>query len=284
MHTLPRLVINLCDRLPNGFISFGTYDMTMPAALSMAEGPFDGWISGYIPASTHVCMHVAHEARVAAWAGTLYSFDLQHMADPFLRAVGRFGGHARLIEYLEAKYSARGVRRHAEALVAQIESAEFVPESKIQWLAHPITGEVHAPGQVHSEGDVPFAFAGIEAVWRGVDPRDLFDFTKDRGGVPDAMEFLAASFSRPDEIVENIEDLDNAMYALRHGHDTRQFQKCIAEWNAKQDVRVKLKDERRAVGLGSTVNKQEALAWCRQYLDSAIDLEKAIDEHFTNPL
>ncbi len=284
MHTLPRLVVNLCDRLPNGFISFGTYDMTMPAALSMAEGPFDGWISGYIPASTHVCMHVSHDARVAAWNGTLYSFDLQHMADPFLRAVGRFGGHARLIEYLEAKYSARGVRRHAEALVSQIEGAEFVPASRIQWLAHPITGEVHAPGQVHPEGDVPFAFAGIEAVWRGVDPRDLFDFTKDRGGVPDAMEFLAASFSRPDEIVENIEDLDTAVHALRHGKDSRQFQKCIAEWNAKQDVRVKLKDERRAVGLGSRVNKQEALAWCRQYLDSAIDLEKAIDEHFTNPL
>lgn len=284
MHTIPRLVINLCDRLPNGFISFGTYDMTMPAALTMAEGPFDGWISGYIPASTHVCMHVAHDARVAAWNGTLFSFDLQHMADPFLRSVARFGGHARLIEYLEAKYSARGVRRHAESLVAQIEGAEFVPASRIQWLAHPITGEVQAPGQVRREGDVPFAFAGLEAVWRGVDPRELYDFTKDRGGVPDAMEYLAASFSRPGEIIENIEELDDAMHALRYSQDARLFHKWIADWNAKQNVRMKLKDERRAVGFGSLVDKQEALVWCRQYLDSAMDLEKAVDEHFTNPL
>ncbi|MNU87241.1 hypothetical protein D3C71_770220 [compost metagenome] len=284
MHTIPRLVINLCDRLPNGFISFGTYDMTMPAALTMAEGPFDGWISGYIPASTHVCMHVDHDARVAAWNGTLYSFDLPHMADPFLKSAARFGGPARLIEYLEAKYSARGVRRHAESLVAQIEGAEFVPASRIRWLAHPITGEVHPPGEAHREGDVPFAFAGLEAVWRGVDPRELYDFTRDRGGVPDAMEYLAASFSRPGEIIENIEELDDAMHALRHSQDARQFHRWIAEWNAKQNVRMKLKDERRAVGFGSMVDKQEALVWCRQYLDSAMDLEKAVDEHFTNPL
>jgi hypothetical protein len=283
MHKFPRLVINLCERLPNGFISFGTYDMTMPAALSMAEGSFDVWSSGYIPASTHVCTHVTHEARVAAWNGTLYSYDLQHMAEPFVRSVGRFGGHERLMEYLDAKYSARGIRRHAESLMAQIEGAEFVPSTRIQWLAHPLTGEVQPPGHVESEGDAPFAFAGIEAVWRGVDPQDLFEFTKDRDGIPDAMEYLAASFSRPGDIVEDIDELNDAVNALQHGHDVRLFNRWIAEWNAKQNVRMKFKDERRAVGLGSMTDKQEALEWCRQYLASAIDLERAVDEHFTNP-
>jgi hypothetical protein len=47
---------------------------------------------------------------------------------------------------------------------------------------------------------------------------------------------------------------------------------------------MKLKDERRAVGFGNLTDKREALEWCKQYLASAIDLEKAIDEHFTNPL
>jgi hypothetical protein len=283
MHIFPRLVLNLCDRMQNGFIAFGNYDMTMPAAAAIGDGSFDAWRMGYIPATTAVCTHVRHEARVAAWNGTLYSYDLEHMAEPFVRAVSRFGGHERLVEYLDAKYSARSIRRHAESLMSQIEGAEFVSSSRIQWLAHPLTGEVNPRGQIDVEGDAPFAFAGLEAVWKGVDARDLFDFTKERGGDPDAMEYLAASFSRPGEVVEDIGDLDDAVHALWHSHDAPLFRKLIAEWNAKQHVRMKFKDERRAVGIGSIADKRDALEWCRKYLDSAVDLERHIDEHFTNP-
>jgi hypothetical protein len=282
MHTLPRLVINICDRLPNGFVSFGLYDMTLPAAAAIADKAFDTWSTGYIPATVRVCMHVSHEARTAAWNGRLYSYDLPHMADPFAASVARFGGHDRLLEYLETKYAARGIRRHAEAIMAEIESAEFVQGSKLKLIAHPITGEVKSSSDPVENGDIPFAFAGIEAIWKGVDARELFDFTRDRGGVPDAMEYLAANFSRPDDAVSDLEGLDAAVHALRHSRDPGLFRQWISEWNSKQDVRMRFKDERRAVGLGAMRGKDDALHWCRQYLASAIDLEGSVDALYSN--
>lgn len=255
--------------------------MTWPAAAAIASGTFDSWRSGYIPASADVCMHVCHEARVAAWNDRLFSFDLHHMVDPFLGVVHRFGGHERLLEYLEVKYSARRIRRHAESLMMQIEDAEFVPSSRIQWLAHPITGEVAPPGKV-DRGDVPFAFAGIEAMWRGVDASELSDYAKDCNGDPDVMEYLAASFSAPDALLNNIEELDAAVHALLRTDDRSFFQKWVREWNSKQDVRMTFKDERRAIGLGGLTDKREALNWCRRYLDSAIELESAIDESYSS--
>lgn len=282
MNSLPRLVINICDRLPNGFVSFGLYDMTLPAAVAIGDKSFDTWSTGYIPATVRVCMHVSHEARTAAWNGRLYSYDLPHMADPFAASVERFGGHERLLEYLETKYAARGIRRHAEAIMAQIESAEFVQGSKLKLVAHPITGEVKSSTDAVENGDIPFAFAGIEAIWKGVDARELFDFTRDRGGVPDAMDYLAASFSRPDEAVSDLEELDAAIHAFHHSKNPALFKKWISEWNSKQDVRMLFKDERRAVGLGDMADKDDALDWCRQYLASAIDLERSIDILYSN--
>lgn len=280
MNTPPRLVINICDRVPNGFIGFGLYDMTMPAAFAIRDGVFDTWGTGYIPPTARVCMHISHDARLAAWRGSLYSYDLQHMCQPFAASTERFGGAWRLIEYLDARYAARSIRRHAESLMSDLERAEFVPSGRLDLLAHPLTGEVSASDKA-PPGDVPFAFAAIEAVWKGVDPRDLYEFALDRGGIPDAMEFLAASFTRPDDAVADIEGLDDAVHALRHSRDTRLFRKWIAEWNAKQDVRIRLRDERTAVGFDIT--RDEALEWCRLYLSSALDLEQSIDEHFMNP-
>ncbi|NTF17585.1 hypothetical protein G6L37_04180 [Agrobacterium rubi] len=276
----PRLVINICDRVPKGFIAFGLYDMTMPAAFAIRDGVFDSWSTGYIPPTGRVCMHIAHEARLAAWKGSLYSYDLQHMCAPFASSVERFGGAERLIDYLEARYAARSIRRHAESLMTDIEKAEFVSSGRLDWLAHPLTGEVSKAGQAEADG-IPFAFAGMEAVWKGVDPRDLYEFALDRQGVPDAMEFLAASFSRPDEAVVDIEGLDDAVHGLRHSRDTRLFRKWINEWNAKQDVRMKFRDERKAVGFD--ISKDDAVAWCRHYLASAVDLERSVDALFMNP-
>lgn len=276
----PRLVINICDRVPNGFIAFGLYDLTMPAAFAIRDEMFDTWGTGYIPPTARVCMHVAHDARLAAWRGSLYSYDLAHMSGPFLASVERFGGAERLIDYLESRYAARSIRRHAESLMSDIQKAEFVTSGRLDLLAHPLTGEV-TPPETASSCDIPFAFAGMEAVWKGVDPRDLYEFSLDRDGVPDAMEFLSASFSRPDDAVADIEELDDAVHALRHTRDTRLFKKWIAEWNAKQDVRIRLRDERKAVGFD--ISRDEAVEWCRSYLASAVDLERSLDEHFMNP-
>lgn len=279
----PRLVINICDRIENGFIAFGLFDLTIPAAAAIMDRTFDTWSTGFIPPTTQVCTHLTHEARTASWNGTLYSFDLPHAAPQFEAKVDRFGGAVLFLEYLEAKYAARGIRRHAEAMYAKLEKAEFVPATRLEWLAHPLTGEVRQYGDTDLPGDVPFAFAGMEAVWRGVDARDLYDFTKERGGHPDALEFLAASFTNPDDIVRDVVGLDDAVVALRQSRDLRQFRKWVDEWNSKQDVRVALQDERLAVSLVPSLDKPGALEWCRRYVMSAIELEDSVDAMYSNP-
>jgi len=280
MNSTPRLVINLCDRLPNGFIAFGVFDMTRPGAFAIRDGAFDAWFTGTIPPTLSVCMEVPHEVRLAAWRGNLYSYDLQHMAEPFVASVNRFGGSERLIEYLEARSAAQNVRRHAEALMSDIERAEFVPASRLDLLAHPLTGEVMKPEHAETDG-VPFAFAGLEAVWRGVDPRQLFDFVRDRNGEPDAGEFLSANFSRPEEVVADIDGLDAAAHALRYSRDPHLFRKWVSDWNSQQDVRMRLRDERKAVGIGG--DRQDAIDWCRQYLETAVELERSVEELYSNP-
>lgn len=283
MQRTPRLVINICDRVPNGFIAFGLFDLTIPAAAAIREGTFDGWSTGYIPPTTQVCMHVTHEARTAAWQGTLYSFDLQHAAGQFEAKVTRFGGPALLLEYLEAKYAARSIRRQAEALYRKIQKAEFVPAARLEWLAHPLTGEVRHNDGSDQPGDVPFAFAGLEAVWRGVDARDLYEFAKERGGSPDAQEFLSTNFGNPAGIIRDVAGLDAAVRNLRENRDLRHFRRWVDEWNAKQDVRIALQDERRVVGLLPSVDKSGALQWCRRYVRSAMELEQSVDEMYANP-
>jgi hypothetical protein len=279
MQRIPKLQINLCERLQNGFRAFGVFDLTAAAAVAIDDHEFDDWESGYIPASTPVCLVVSHEARTAAMEGLLFSYDLKHVHGPFLASVGRFGGASRLIEYLAVRDSARSVTRQAERLLERVREAEFVDRAAARSIAHPLTEEVGLAGD-----GIPFAFVGMEAVWRGVDPRELLQYTAANGGEPDAYGLLASFFAAPEDAVGAIDELDDAVHAFRLGADGPEFKRWVSDWNAKQAVRIAVSDDRRAVGLRPDLDKNAALAWCVSHLEKARQLESSIDGLYVHPV
>jgi hypothetical protein len=278
MHRIPKLQINLCERLPNGFRAFGVFDMTGAAAVAIDDDEFDDWESGYVPPTTPVCLAVSHEARTAAMDGLLFSYDLKHAHAPFLASVVRFGGAERLIEYLAVRDSARSVRKQAERLLERVKGAEFVDRAASSSLAHPLTGEVGRVGD-----GIPFAFVGMEAVWRGVDPRELLQYAAANGGEPDAYGLLTSFFASPEDTVDAIDELDDAVQALRFGAEGPEFKRWVDDWNAKQAVRIAVSDDSRVVGLHPDLDKKAALAWCVSHLEKAKRLESSIDGLYVNP-
>ena len=283
MKNIPWLIIGLCERLENGFVSLGQFDMTLPAAHAVRDGDFPQWCTGFIPPGPMVNVHLSHPARMAAWAGRLYSYDLLHLSESFPARVGRFGGPERLIGYLEAKYAARGVRLHAETLLAQVGEADFVPTREVAALAHPVTGELIRVSDGFVPGEAPFAFAGREVQWPGVDARDLVEYTKECGSEPDAAGYLATSFPGPVDLLYDVEGLDVAIHALRYYRDAARFRKWVGEWNRRNSFSVLQSDGTRAVSVSEGRGREFAMAWCRDYLASAISLENSVDELYSNP-
>lgn len=278
MHRIPKLQINLCERLRNGFRAFGVFDLTKAAAVAIEDGSFETWEAGYVPGTNAVCFSVSHEARTAAMKGLLYSYDLRHACSPFASSVERFGGSSRLIEYLDVRDAARGVTLDAERLLERVRETEFVDPSQARFLIHPLTGE---KGPEASDG-IPFAFAGVEAVWRGVNPRELLQYADANGGEPDAYGLLSSFFVEPADAVFSIDELDDAVQALRFGADGPQFDRWVADWNAKQAVRIAFSDDRRAVGLRPDLDKAAAVAWCHAYLEKAKRLESSVDRLYAD--
>lgn len=279
MYEIPRLTINICERFPNGFRAFGSFDMTSAAAEAIDEDKFHLWRGGYIPATTAVCLAVTHEARTAAMERKLFSYDLRHVYDPFLSSVERFGGAERLMEYLDVRSSARLVSVEAESLLERVKRAEFIKGSTSRNLAHPLTDEVGAAGD-----GIPFAFVGREAVWRGVSPGDLLDYAKANDGDPDAYGLLASFFKAPEDAVGSIDELDDAVHALRLGAGGEEFKKWVEDWNARQAVRITFSDDSHAVGLRPDLDKAAAVAWCVAHLEKARMLESSVEELYAGGL
>lgn len=275
MHRTPRLQINLCERLPNGFRAFGVHDLTLAAAIAIEDGGFDEWAGGYVPATTPVCLAVEHEIRKAAMDGVLFSYDLRHAHEPFGAQVERFGGAARLVEYLSVRHAASEVTRQAESLFERVRAADFVDGPGSRMLAHPLTDEVGEAGD-----GIPFAFVGMEAVWRGIDPSELLQYARSNGE-PDAYGLLSSFFREPDAALSDIHELDDAVQALRFGAEGPEFRRWVADWNAKQDVRIAVSDARRAVGLRPNLDKKAALAWCASHIEKARNLESSVDRLYS---
>lgn len=276
----PKLVIDLCERVPNGFRKFGLYDMTAPAALSIMEGGFDAWRSGPIPATASVCRHIDHEARLAVWGGRLFSWDLPYQAEPFEKAVIRFGGAERLLEYLVAKQEARAIRQHAEALLDDVETTRFVNPGRLDLVSHPLTGEISDQGDL-SHGSVPFAFGTVEEPWSGVDPDELHDFVFESGADLPASRFPSDGLPYPSPIVADLHELDMAIDILRKGGSYSSYRRAVMAWNAKYEGHVAANDARFAVSFRG--NREDAIKWCRSYLRSAEDLEQSLEELYANP-
>ncbi len=269
-----RLVLTLERRDNAGVASLGIWDLTIPALFSIEEGSISRWMDGRIPSSAHLSLSVPHSIRRASWDEVLHYNDPPLLVAQFIEHTKRFPSIEDLIRRTEILMSAQRIRVIAETLLDQVQRAKPVAPFGSS-VAHPLTGELMSRHQ--TEGSVPFHFATMKRHWKGVDPKELYDFTMEFGK-PDADAFLSAIFSGVKDRFSDTERLNEAILTLARTRDVKLFKEIVKKWNDEQYLVLDFGDHSRLITNDGINGHQAALEWCHDFVRSALQLEDEVKD------
>lgn len=274
-----RLVLHLERRDESGTYPLGFWDLTIPALHSIEDGTISDWLAGRVPSSWQLSLSVPHEVRRASWDNCLFYIDPPVLVQRYIDHTKKFPSIDELIRRVEVLISAQRIRAYAEALHEQVRHAS--PEAPDHRdVTHPITGELIVS---NGDGDIaPFHFATMQRRWKGVDPKELFDFTR-AFGKPDADAFLSTMLSGAKEKLTNIEQLNDAILTLAHTKDVDHFKEIVQKWNGEQRLILDFGDHSRLITPDGFDGHRAALQWCKDFVRSALQLEDSVKDFLFKP-
>lgn len=235
----------------------GRWDLFLPALKALADGSLGFW-SQEIPASFELCRRIDHECREAAWDGVLSVAGPDGWIERFSSALA-----ARDLDVVAMDYAvlegAISVRELAAGLSEAIRNAA---------VADPGSPAVHplADGE-KPDANMPFGFAVSVARWKGINPKAFVDFAVGSGS-PDAEAFLETVIRQPARWFNDISSLETALLRLAGDRDVEAFRIAVAEWNARQDVSIRIPN-REVLVPALWARTEDALYWGDEFMNSA---------------
>jgi hypothetical protein len=269
-----RLALNLEHRDGVTLNSLGMWDLTIPALFSIEDGTIQGWMSGAIPSSAQLSLSVPHAIRRASWDHQLFYCDPPSAIENFVEYTKKFSSIDDLIRRTEILTSTKRIRSVAETLLEHVRNAKpALPDT--DEITHPLTGELMASSEIKDAA--PFHFATMKRHWKGVDAKELYDFTM-AYGKPDADAFLSAMFSGPQDRFTGIDTLNDAILTLAKTRDIGLFKEIIKKWNQEQNLVLDFGDYSRLITEDGFNGHKAALEWCSDFVRSALQLEDEVKE------
>lgn len=269
-----RLVMNLESRCDGEVTSLGVWDLTVPALFSIEDGTIALWLEGRIPASAQLSLSVPHLVRRAAWDNSLFYREPPQHVHRFIDYTKSFASIDDLIQRTETLISAQRIRVYAENLLEQVRGSRPVAPDRSN-VFHPLTGEI-IPSSDYLDA-VPFKFATMKRHWKGVDAKELYDFTL-AFGKPDANAFLAAMFSGSKDRFNDVGKLDDAILTLARTRDVELFKDIVLKWNHDQRLILNFGDHSRLVTEDGIDGYRAALEWCDDFVRLALQLEDSVKD------
>ncbi len=260
----PTLKLELARTGGHRPVPLGRWDLFLPAVKALADGSLADW-NAVVPASYELCRRVDHECREAAWDGALTVTGPHGWAERFTSAMaGRDLDHvAKDYAVLEGAISVRDL---AVGLAEAIRNAA---------VAAPGSPAIH-PLADHETPDpnMPFGFAISVARWKGINPKAFVDFAVGSGS-PDAEAFLETVIRQPARWFTDIKALETALLRLAGDRDTEAFRIAVADWNARQDVSIRMPN-RDVVVPALWAKTEDAAYWGDDFMESARGLVRSL--------
>ncbi|MCS4089875.1 hypothetical protein [Rhizobium sp. BK176] len=245
-------------------VPLGQWDLFLPAVNALADGTLCRWPTA-IPASYELCRRVDHDCREAAWDGLLAVSGSGAWIDRFSRTMAATDLElvARDYAVLEAAVSVMDL---ATGLVDAIRNAAVADPGGP--ALHPLA-DAEAP-----DVNMPFGFAVSVARWKGVNPKAFVDFAVGSGS-PDAEAFLETVIRQPSKWFKDISALEASLLRLAADRDVEAFRIAVADWNALQDVSIRMPN-RDVLVPALWARSEDAVYWGDEFLDSARELVRSL--------
>jgi hypothetical protein len=260
----PSFKLELARASGERFFGLGRWDLFLPAVNALAEGTLGQWDRS-VPASYELCRRVDHDCREAAWDGCLSVSGPDGWLRRFEKAMESrdLGGVASDYAVLEAAISVRDL---ATGLADAIRNAT---------VSAPGGSSVHPLAQGETpDANMPFGFAVSVARWKGVNPKAFVDFAVGTGS-PDAGAFLETVIRQPSRWFNDITALEAALLRLAADRDVESFRIAVADWNALQDVTIRLPN-REVLIPAVWAKSEDAMHWGDEFRNSAQQLVFAL--------
>lgn len=245
-------------------VPLGRWDLFLPAVKALADGSLSGWTT-VVPSSYELCRRVDHECREAAWDGALAVAGPDGWVERFSSAMaGRDLDHVAMdYAVLEGAISVRDL---AVGLAEAIRNAAVAAPGSLAF--HPLADH-ETP-----DANMPFGFAVSVARWKGINPKAFVDFAVGSGS-PDAEAFLETVIRQPSRWFTDISALEAALLRLAGDRDTEAFRIAVADWNARQDVSIRMPN-RDVVVPALWARTEDAVYWGDEFMDSAKGLVRSL--------
>ncbi|MBY3433129.1 hypothetical protein HFN89_02900 [Rhizobium laguerreae] len=242
----------------------GRWDLFLPAVNALADGSLWQWPTA-VPASYELCRRVDHGCREAAWDAALAVAGPKGWIERFTGAMAAADLEVVANDYavLEAAISVRDL---ATGLVEAIRTAA---------VADPGGPAVHPLADSETpDVNMPFGFAVSVARWKGVSPKAFVDFAVGSGS-PDAEAFLETVIRQPSKWFNDISALEAALLRLASDRDVEAFRIAVADWNARQDVSIRMPN-RDVLVPALWARSEDAVHWGEEFLVSARQLVRSL--------
>jgi hypothetical protein len=245
-------------------VPLGKWDLFLPAVNALADGSLRQWPTA-VPASYELCRRVDHDCREAAWDGVLAVAGPDDWIERFSSAMAATDLDlvARDYAVLEAAISVRDL---ATGLVEAIRSAAVADPGSP--ALHPLADSERP------DVNMPFGFSVSVARWKGVNPKAFVDFAVGSGS-PDAEAFLETVIRQPSKWFKDISALEAALLRLAADRDVEAFRVAVADWNALQDVSIRMPN-RDVLVPALWARSEDAVYWGDEFLDSARGLVRSL--------
>jgi hypothetical protein len=245
-------------------VPLGRWDLFLPAVNALADGSLWRWKTS-VPASYELCRRVDHGCREAAWDGQLAVAGPDGWIERFSGAMASMDLDTVAQDYavLEAAISVRDL---ATGLVEAIRNAA---------VADPGSPALHPLADTETpDVNMPFGFAVSVARWKGVNPKAFVDFAVGSGS-PDAEAFLETVIRQPSKWFKDISALESALLRLAGDRDIEAFRIAVADWNALQDVSIRMPN-RDVLVPALWARSEDAVYWGDEFLQSARGLVRSL--------
>lgn len=245
-------------------VPLGRWDLFLPAVKALGDGSLSSW-TNVVPASYELCRRVDHECREAAWDGALAVTGPDGWIERFSSAMA-----GRDLDLVAMDYAvlegAISVRDLAVGLADAIRSAAVAAPGSPAF--HPLADD-ETP-----DVNMPFGFAVSVARWKGINPKAFVDFAVGSGS-PDAEAFLETVIRQPSRWFTDISALEAALLRLAGDRDAEAFRIAVADWNARQDVSIRMPN-RDVVVPALWAKTEDAVYWGDEFMDSARGLVRSL--------
>ncbi|MDW9478731.1 hypothetical protein GOB57_08440 [Sinorhizobium meliloti] len=260
----PTLKLELARTGGQAQVPLGRWDLFLPAVKALADGSLARW-RDVVPASYELCRRVDHACREAAWDGVLAVTGPDGWLEGFSSALA-----AKDLDLVATDYGvlegAISVRDLATGLAEAIRNAAVADAGSP--AVHPLADN-EAP-----DVNMPFGFAVSVARWKGINPKAFVDFAVGSGS-PDAEAFLETVIRQPSRWFNDISSLERALLRLADDRDVEAFRIAVADWNARQDVSIRMPN-RDVLVPALWARTEDAVYWGDEFMDSSRNLVRSL--------